>query len=250
MISHWNYCMENITACLNRRINAVLGAGILENVIIDTITVSEQLNTQLDKSNLVLEAKVLFSPIHGVKNYTYRIDKQLGDGGPGRQRHIHLYKNGEEQFAMNVDATSHDGYHQVRIPDDIVPFLQSKGFQIPANNIIELKQFDNRGQLLVENVNTEALNQIVLSVASVFRSAQRVAIIESNVDAFQVIWQIKRKYGYQHVNKLADIPQGRVSEIYYMLVDFLKSTGKYSDDVTEFFDGSYCPHKLYVAWNE
>ena len=87
--------MENITACLNRRINAVLGAGILENVIIDTITVSEQVNAHLDKSSLVLEAKVFFNPIPGVKHYTYRIDPQLGDGGPGRQRHIHLYKNGE-----------------------------------------------------------------------------------------------------------------------------------------------------------
>lgn len=152
--------MENITAYLNRHISSILGAGILENVIIDTITVSEQVNPQLDKSNLILEAKVLFNQIPGVKHYTYRIDPQLGDGGPGRQRHIHLYKNGTEQFAMNVDATSRDGYHQVRIPDDVVPFLQSKGFQIPANNIIELKQFDTRGQLLVEEGNIAVLNDI------------------------------------------------------------------------------------------
>lgn len=242
--------MENITACLNRRINTVLGAGILENVIVDTITVSEQVNAQLDKSNLVLEAKVFFNPIPGVKHYTYRIDPQLGDGGPGRQRHIHLYKNGEEQFAMNVDATAHDGYHQVRIPDDVVPFLQSKGFQIPANNIIELKQFNTQGQLLVESVNNAALNDIAISVASAFRRAQRIAIIETNLEGYQVIWEIKCKYGYQHVNKLADIPQGRVSGIKYMLIDFLRSTGKYCDDVTEVLDGSFRPHHLYVAWNE
>ena len=75
--------MKNITAYLNRHISSILGAGILENVIIDTITVSEQVNTQLDKSNLILEAKVSFNPIPEVKHYTYRIDPQLGDGGPG-----------------------------------------------------------------------------------------------------------------------------------------------------------------------
>ena len=241
--------MENITACLNRKINTVLGAGILENVLIDTITVSEQINDQLDKSNLILEAKVLFNPIPGMKHYTYRIDPQLGDGGPGRQRHIHLYKNGEEQFAMNVDATAHDGYHQVRIPDSIVPFLQSKGFQIPANNIIELKQFDTRGQLLIENVNVATFNDIAFSFASAFRHAERVVIIETNVESYQLIWEVKNKYGYQHVNKLADIPQGRVSEIKYMLIDFLKSTGKYCNDVTEVLDDTYRPRNLYVAWN-
>ena len=228
----------------------MLGAGILENVIIDTITVSEQVNARLNKSNLVIEAKVYFNTIPGVKHYTYRIDPQLGEGGPGRQRHIHLYKNGEEQFAMNVDATAHDGYHQVRIPDDVVPFLQSKGFQIPANNIIELKQFDTHGQMLVENVNVAAFNDIVIGVASAFRHAQRIAIIETNLEGYQVIMQVKCKYGYQHVNKLADIPQGRVSEIKYMLIDFLKSTGKYCDDVAEVFDSTNFPHHLYVAWNE
>lgn len=242
--------MENITAYLNRKINAVLGTGILENVIIDSITVSEQVNVHLNTEGLVLEAKVFFNPVPGVKNYTYRIDKQLGDGGPGRQRHIHLYKNGEEEFAMNVDATAHDGYHQVRIPDNIVPFLQSKGFQIPANNIIELKHIDCRGQLLVENMNEVVLNDIVFNVTSAIHRAQRIAIIESNVESFQVIWTVKMKYGYHHVNKLVDIPQGRVSEIKCILIDFLKTAGKYYDDVTEILDDSYRPRHLYVAWRE
>lgn len=241
--------MENITAYLNRHISSILGAGILENVIIDTITVSEQVNTQLDKSNLILEAKVFFNPISGVKHYTYRIDPQLGDGGPGRQRHIHLYKNGTEQFAMNVDATSHDGYHQVRIPDDVVPFLQSKGFQIPANNIIELKQFDTRGQLLVEDVNIAVLNDIAFNVTSAFRQAQKITIFEANVETYQIIWHSQIRDRYEHVNKLTNVPQDRISEIRYILVDFLKSTGKYVDDVRDIFDDSSAPSGLFVAWS-
>ena len=88
---------------------------------------------------------------------------------------------------MNVDATSHDGYHQVRISDDVVPFLQSKGFQIPANNIIELKQFDIRGQLLVEDGNIAVLNDIAFNVTSAFRQAQKITIFEANVETYQII---------------------------------------------------------------
>lgn len=241
--------MENITAFLNRRINAALGAGILENVIIDNITVSEKVNSTLDKSNLI-EAKVLFDPMPGVKHYSYRIDKQQGDGGPGRQRHIHVYKNGEEEFAMNVDATAHDGYHQVKIPDEIVPFLQSKGFQIPTDNIIELKYFDSRGQLLLESVNVMTVNNIAFNVGAAIRRAQRITIVETNLESSQVQYEVKQHYHYQHVNKLEYIPQNQISVVKNILIDFLKTTGKYSDDVEDIIEGKDILHHLYVAWDE
>lgn len=76
--------MEDLTAYLNRRIAAVLGCGLMENVIIDYIIVTEEANNQISKDGLIIEAKFLFNPIPGVKHYTYRIDPQLGDGGPGR----------------------------------------------------------------------------------------------------------------------------------------------------------------------
>ena len=83
--------MENITAYLNRKIIAILGQGLLENVVVDTITVSEIVNDRLNKEGLILELKVIGTNIPGVKHYTYRIDPQQGEGGPGRQRHVHIF---------------------------------------------------------------------------------------------------------------------------------------------------------------
>lgn len=241
--------MESITAYLNRRITTILGSGILENVIIDSIVVTEQVDSTLNKDGLILEAKVLREPVPGIKHYSYRIDKQQGEGGPGRQRHIHLYKNDIESFAMNVDATAHDGYHQVRIPDDLVPFLKSKGFSIPDNNIIELKQYNSAGQLLCEDVDCGTLNDIVFNVTSAIRQAHKITIFEANVETYQVIWHSQLRDKYQHVNKLAYIPQERITEIKFILIAFLKSTGKYIDDVRDIFDSSNSPSNLFVAWS-
>ena len=44
--------MESLTAYLNRRISNILGTGILENVIVDSIIVTEANNDKFDKSDL------------------------------------------------------------------------------------------------------------------------------------------------------------------------------------------------------
>ena len=90
--------MENIATYINRRINSILDNGILKNVVIDCIIVTEQVDKTLNKEGLILERKDYFSPVPGLKHYGYRIDKQLGDGGPGRQRHIHGYYDGKEFY--------------------------------------------------------------------------------------------------------------------------------------------------------
>ena len=240
--------MENITAYINRRISSILGLGLLENVIIDSIIITENVNSTLNKDGLILEYKTVFNPVPGMKHYSYRIDKQQGDGGPGRQRHIHLYYNGEQPFAMNVDGTAHDGYHQVKIPSELVPFLKGKGFAIPTNNIIELKQYNSAGQLLCENINVATINEIAFNVIEAIKKAHYITIFEANVGTYQLIWHSKIRGKYKHVNKLIDIPQDRISEIKYILIDFLKSTGKYVDNVSDIFDGSYAKHSLFVAW--
>ena len=69
------------------------------------------------------------------------------------------------------------------------------------------------------------------------------------METYQLIWHSKIRGKYKHVNKLIDIPQDRISEIKYILIDFLKSTGKYVDNVSDIFDGSYAKHSLFVAWS-
>lgn len=243
--------MESLTAYLNRRIKAVLGCGLMENVVIDYIIVTEEANNQISKDGLIIEAKVLFNPIPGVKHYTYRIDPQLGDGGPGRQRHIHLYYNGKELLAMNVNATAHDGYHQVRIPDEVVPFLVDKGFKVPDNHIIEMMvQPSTDKELICEGLNYEAINSFALNVGEAIRRASYITIVEANVDTYQVRANSKVAGKYQHINQLEDIPQCHVHEIKQMLVDLLQNMGKFGETLDIFDDKLNTPHRLFVAWSE
>lgn len=239
--------MESLTSYLNRIINRILGSGILENVIVDSVILTEVANDRVDKSGFIVEAKVLYDPVPGVKKYSYRIDKQQGEGGPGRQRHIHIFYNNEELFAMNVDSTAHDGYHQVRIPDELSSFLKKKGFPLPPNSIIELRSFKDNSMLLCENATYFSNNKI----ASSLRNAEKVAIIEANVDTYQVICNSKVDGNFRHVNKLVEIPPERIDEVKGKLVGILKSVGKYSVEEIEVFDDMLysAPHRLFVAWS-
>lgn len=242
--------MEGLTAELYRRIRNVLGSGLLENVIVDYIIVTEEVNNRIKKDGLILEAKTVFNPIPGVKHYTYRIDKQLGDGGPGRQRHIHIYYNGDELFAINADLSAHDGYHQVKIPNVVVPFLNDKGFPVPANHIIEVVQFSTKKKLLCEGEDYGTMNRFALNVGEAIRRASIISIIEANVETYQVKAHSKVVGKYQHVNQLEDIPQCHVYEIKRMLIELLQDLGKFEDAFDILDDKLTTPHRLFVAWNE
>lgn len=239
--------MENITKYLNRRINSILDEGILRNVVFDCIIVTEQVNQTLNKDGLILEKKDYFTPIPGLKHYGYRIDKQLGDGGPGRQRHIHGYYDGKEFFAMNADGTAHDGYHHVEIPKEWNPLLTRKGFPIPANNIIELRQYNSTGQLLCEDVNGAAIHDEAFNAA--IQGIQRISLFKANMADTEVIMRLKTHNPQLHVEKLVDVPLDKIDKIKYALVDILKPTRKYTDEVNDIWDGYYTPKHLYVAWS-
>ena len=242
--------MDSITAFLNRSINAVLGRGLLEQIIVDDILVTENANSKINTDGLILEAKDLFNPIPGVRHYTYRIDKQQGEGGPGRQRHIHIFYDGNELFAMNADSTAHDGYHQVRIPDDISTFLSSKGFPVPANNIVELLIPTTAGTLICEGLDYAAITRFAVNAGEIIRKASVITIIEANVETWEVIFNTKVRNNYEHVNQLDDVPQDCINEIKNMLREMLMSTGKYRDEQIDIFNGEYdTPHKLFVAWS-
>lgn len=147
---------------------------------------------------------------------------------------------------MNLDGTAHDGYHQVKISDDIVSFLKGKGFTLPNNNIIELKNFSTGGELICENSN---LDDIVFTATRTISRIRRITIFESNEKSYQAIWQANKMYNCKHVNKLANLPHDRIAEIKSALIGLLKSTGKYCDDVNSILDSTANPISLYVAWD-
>lgn len=239
--------MDNITKYLNRRINSILDNGILRNVVIDCIIVTEDVDKTLNKEGLILEKKDHFAPVPGQNHFSYRIDKQLGNGGPGLQRHIHMFRDGKEIFAMTVDGTAHDGYHQVEIPKELNPFLIKKGFQIPPDNIIELRQYGSAKQLLCKDANGAIINDEAFSAA--IQDIQRIAIVKANVEEAEITMRLKMQNDFQCVEKLHDVPQDKIDIIKRKLNDILKSTGKYADEVNDIMTSYDTLRHLYVAWS-
>jgi len=243
--------MENIKDFLNQRIIILLGNDILKNVIVDSIIVMQGVDKDENSQELIWEAKTIFKPIPGAKHYTNRIDPQLGEGGPGRQRHIHVLYNGKELLAMNADGTAHDGYHQVRIPDEVIPFLKSKGFPIPPNNIIEMVVLsDNIKSLICEKVDYVALNEFYLDVGEILRKIEVISIIESNVETYQILGHSKVLGKYDFLEQLDNIPQCSISKIKRELIEQLRELGKQCDTF-DILEGDFTkPHRLYVVWKE
>ena len=242
--------MESFIAYFDRGIKSVLGNGLLEKVIVDYIIISEDVDSQINKEGLILEAKTVFNPIPGVKHYTYRIDKQQGEGGPGHQRHVHIYYNGKQLFALNADLSAHDGCHQVKIPNEIAPFLNNKGFPVPNDYIIEMLHSPDQKELLCEGLNYDAMNRFALNAGEAIRKASVVSIIEANVDTFQVKAHTKVIGKYQHVNQLEAIPQCYIHEVKRMLIELLQSIGRFGETFDIFDDKVNTPHRLFVAWNK
>lgn len=242
--------MEDLASYIEKRLTQIMGNGILENVIIDSIIVTEEVNNNIDKGGLILEKKDFYTPIPGAKNYSYRIDPQLGTGGPGRQRHIHLFYNGNELFAMNVDASSHDGYHQIKIPSEVVPFLKNKGFPIPPDNIIELYQHPKDKALICEEMEHTAITKLALVMREIILRSNQIAIIESNIDFCGVKCNSKICKIYQNLKQLENIPHHEISIVKEILADFLNQNRKKNEYIEILDDKCYTtPHSLFVAWN-
>lgn len=137
-----NYCENYLELKNMKSLKSYLEAEIktknIPLVIVDDITLDEVLMTEMEDLS---EGKDHFSKVLGT-TYTYRIDKPRGIPGPGNLKHIHLYAKDKKQvFAMNLDGSAHDGYHQVEITKEIASFLRNKGFTVPANNLIEWIDF-------------------------------------------------------------------------------------------------------------
>lgn len=127
---------------------------VCEDVIVDSIWLVSDSPLPAEGKGMIIESK--FFPIKGTK-YSYRIDNPRGgEEKPGDWRHIHivLTKNPSKQIlAYNSNKTGHDGCHNVRIPDEVIPTIQAKGFPVPDNKIIEMKSFPRSATKLNESSN-------------------------------------------------------------------------------------------------
>lgn len=242
--------MEDLKSYLVKHLTKVMENGILENVIVDSIIVTEEVNNNLDKDGLILEKKDSYTPIPDVKNFSYRIDPQLGTGGLGRQRHIHLFYNGKEFLAMNADASGHDGYHQVRLPLEVVPFLRDKGFSIPPDYIIEFYQHPKEKVLICEEMDCAANTKLALNLGEIVCKSNHIAIIESNIDICGVKCNSAISDKYQNLRRLENIPQNEIDVVKEILVNFLNQNRKQNEYLEIFDDKLYTtPHSLFIAWN-
>jgi len=65
--------MEGLTAYLNRRINKVLGAWLLEDVVVDCIYIKEDAIGKVNTEGLILELKDVYNKIPCIKRYRLRL---------------------------------------------------------------------------------------------------------------------------------------------------------------------------------
>jgi hypothetical protein len=83
---------------------------------------------------VIREARYRGVPLCGP--YSFRKD---APHSPLGQYHIHVYRKGDQLFAINADGTAHDQSHGVRIPNKVADALR-KTFPdvvLPAANVIE-----------------------------------------------------------------------------------------------------------------
>ncbi len=80
------------------------------------------------------EAKHRGRPLRGP--YSYRKD---GPHSPVGQNHIHVFRSGNELFALNWTGTAHDQSHGKHIPNKVAAALRQlfPDLVIPSNNFIE-----------------------------------------------------------------------------------------------------------------
>ena len=113
--------------------------------VIDSVIVPESYTIPSQAlENLVLEYNQ-YKNIPGTTK-TYRIDP--ANTNTMTQKHIHVFFNGEQIYAMNVDGTPHDGSKCVLSKKD-QEFLKKMGFAVPEGGILEMYTFCDGTQTLI-----------------------------------------------------------------------------------------------------
>lgn len=167
-----------------------LGNDVCENVIVDSIWIVSDTPLPSEGKGMIIESKIF--PIKGTK-YSYRIDNPRGgEEKPGDWRHIHivLTKDPSKQIlAYNSNMTGHDRCHNVRIPDEVIPTIQAKGFPVPDNKIIEMKFLPHSTMMLNESSNGPRTNsgELTISKGSLSNIFVRLAQVISDCTEFTLI---------------------------------------------------------------
>lgn len=182
-------------------------------------------------------------PIPGMKKYGYRIDIPFGEQRPGNQKHMHIYVKRNELFAINADGTAHDGYHNVKIPDAIAPFIQSKGITLPPNNIIECLSTQRQKSLLLESQSCSL---------DVIQQVNQIAIVITNesINTTDVICNPKIRDHYRYANVLMTLDEKCIDNV---LNDIDKDIARVGHEMQIFtiFNSNYISErrKLFVVWS-
>ena len=101
--------------------------------VVDSIILAEDYSIPSTvQNNLILEYKT-YKEIPGTTK-TYRIDP--ANTNTQTQKHIHVYFDGKQLYAMNIDGTPHDG-SKYRLSKSDMRFLASLGFKVPDNGLLE-----------------------------------------------------------------------------------------------------------------
>lgn len=70
-----------------------------------------------------------------------------GNTNTKTQDHAHVFARlngqGKQLFAVNIDGTGHDGSSGAPIPKRVGQFLQTKGYVIPVNFVVESMSLDD-----------------------------------------------------------------------------------------------------------
>ena len=108
--------------------------------IVDAIVVPENyIIPTCRSSELILEFKQ-YKNIPGTTK-TYRID--AANTNTNTQKHIHVYFDGEQLYAINVDGTPHDG-SKYKLSKKDQAFLRDMRFVVPENGILEMYFFKDK----------------------------------------------------------------------------------------------------------
>ena len=219
----------------NQEKNSITTETTLKDVYFEAIF------CEIQEQNPILER--LFMPIPGIQRYGYRIDIPYGEKRPGNQKHMHIYIKQNELFALNVDGTSHDGYHNVKIPDTLIPFLKKKGFTIPPNNIIEIINPKEQTTLLLESPieqtkKLQPINKIAIVVTNESMNTTDI-ICNSKV--------IKESYKYSCI--LFTINEIDISDVIKNIEDRLNDSNLIIQ-LINIFNNRYISEKkkIYLVW--
>lgn len=230
--------------------------SILTDVTVDAIIIDQTTYDAVDYTGFIVEAKHQFPYIPGTK-YTYRIDQPNGEPRPGNLKHIHIFGKNGQLVAMNVDGSAHDGYHQVRIPDDVIPFLQKKGFTLPPENIIEFYIQPIEHNLLLEQLEDMIKPEPALStefamwMGAIIRRSEAFQLVESNLQEPDIRMHSKVVNIYNHVQQIAlldlSMDYERTKDVLFHTLD---DYANFIPELIQIFDSSIQEHQLFVVWKE